>query len=715
MGISRKHRLNFTKQAKEILQGLTLEEKISLMGGNMTVDDMYQEFIADPDNHHYNMTPIPAGGIEGKGIPPVLFCDGPRGAACGAGQSTCFPVTMLRGATFDRKLERRIGQAIGREIRAYRGNLSGGVCINLPYHPGWGRSQETYGEESYHIGEMGSQLVKGLQREGVIACLKHYAFNQMEYSRFKVNIECDKRTEREVFLPHFKKCIEAGAACVMTAYNKYQGVDCSHHDYLINRVLKEEWGFDGFVISDFAFGVKDTVEAALGGMNIEMCFEQYFGRRLLHAVEAGAVPVEIIDDAALRIIRTLLAFEKAAGAKRHQYYHKENTEDLFLPMHSGRCLEEMIGSPSHRKLALQAAREGITLIKNDGILPLDKKETTRLVVLGRLGNAENTGDRGSSNVWPPYVVTPLRGIKKVAPDIEVVFYPGMNLEHSKRIASQADAVIFTVGYDYLDEGEFTDNEELGIAGLSTGGDRAVELGLHREEVRLIKEVSRVNPNSVVVLFGGNMIMLEEWKEEVGAILMAYYPGMEGGTALGEILFGKVNPSGKLPFVIPKREEDLPEVNWHTEYQWYDYYHGYAKLEKEGKEPDLPFGFGLSYTRFQISDGDFSADKKGITASCTVKNTGGRAGDEVLQLYVGFKNSRIDRPHKLLRGFERITLAPGESIRMSLLCPWEEIKWYNPSTGQFELEHMEYEVYIGTSSARKDLLEGRIKIENAGLG
>ena len=689
MQISKKYRLSFTEQAKEIIEKLTLEEKISLMSGNMTVEDMYQEFLTNPDAHHYNMTPIPAGGIEGQGIPPALFCDGPRGVACGTKKSTCFPVSMLRGATFDRQLEQKIGQAIAKEIRAYHGNLFGGVCINLPYHPGWGRSQETYGEESYHIGEMGSALVKGVQKEGVIACLKHYAFNQMEYSRFKINIECDKRTEREVFLPHFKKCVEAGAACVMTSYNKYQGVYCGHNSYLINQVLKEEWGFDGFVISDFCFGVKDTLEAALGGQNIEMCFSQYFGDKLLQAVTDELVPMEVIDDTALRIIRTLLAFDEASAEKEYQ--------------------DEVIGCKEHRKLALTAAREGITLIKNNHILPLDKHKTSRIVVLGRLGNAENTGDHGSSNVWPPYVITPLRGIKNTAPDVEVIYYNGENLEHSKRIASGSDAVIFTVGYDHLNEGEFTDVQEFGMTGISTGGDRAEQLGLHEEEIRLIQEVSRVNKNSVVVLFGGGMIMLEEWKESVGAILMAYYPGMEGGTALGEIIFGDVNPSGKLPFVIPKEEKDLPNIKWYTEYQWYDYYHGYAKLEKEGKKPSVPFGFGLSYTRFEISNAEFASNKKGVEASCLVKNIGDVPGDEVMQLYIGFKNSKVDRPNKLLRGFKRVSLKPGKTTRISISCPWDELTWYNPLTDQFELEHMVYEIYIGTSSDEKDLLKGYVQI------
>ncbi|HAN95720.1 MAG TPA: glycosyl hydrolase, partial [Firmicutes bacterium] len=216
MKCTKEYRLRYTERAKEIVKGLTLEEKVSLMSGQVQLEQMIKDMTEDP-NKHYNYIPYPAGGIEEKGIPAMKFCDGPRGVVCGVGQSTCFPVTMLRGATFDVELEERVGRAIGKEIRAWGGNLFGGVCINLPYNPGWGRSQETYGEDSFHLGQMGSALVRGVQSENVIACVKHYAFNSMEISRFKVNVECDKRTEREVYLPHFKDCIDAGAASVMSA------------------------------------------------------------------------------------------------------------------------------------------------------------------------------------------------------------------------------------------------------------------------------------------------------------------------------------------------------------------------------------------------------------------------------------------------------------------------------------------------------------------
>jgi len=689
MSITKDQRLSYTKEAKRILDTLNLEEKVSLMGGNVTLEGMMQDMMSDPLNKHYNYFPYPAGGIEKENIPPMLFCDGPRGVVCGTGKSTCFPVSMCRGASFDTELEEKIGRAIAEEIRAYKGNLFAGVCINLPYNPGWGRSQETYGEESYHIGEMGSSLAKGIQEENVIACIKHFAFNQMEISRFKVDVKCDKRTEREVFLPHFKKCIDRGAASVMSAYNLYQGTHCGHSDYLLNEVLKKEWDFDGFVMSDFIWGVKDTVEAANGGQDIEMCCTQFFGEKLVQAVKDGLVAESKIDEAALRIIRTLLASQTENASRKE-------------------ISEEKIGCKEHIDLALQSAREGITLIKNENeILPLSKEAIKKTVVLGKLGKKENIGDHGSSWVFPKYVVSPIQGIANVSPKSQVIFYDGEDIEHAKELAKEADAVVFVVGYDHDDEGEYvSEAQSEGYTG-SMGGDRKDSLGLHKNEIKLIQEVGPINKNSVAVLIGGNMIMIEEWKKDVNAIMMAYYPGMEGGTAIAEILFGDVNPSGKLPFVIPYKESDLPQVDWDTESQYYDYYHGYTKLEKEGVKPSIPFGYGLSYTEFKLEDIVFSTNGNSISADATITNIGKREGTEVVQMYVGFSNSSIDRPVKILRGFSRVSLNAGESKRVEIECPVSELCWYNEANGKMELEHMTYEVYLGTSSDSQDLTQGTI--------
>nr|WP_217934920.1 glycoside hydrolase family 3 C-terminal domain-containing protein [Enterocloster clostridioformis] len=687
MDYSKENRLSYTERARRIVDSLTLEERVSLMSGSMTFEEV-RGAIKKKTREHYNHFPYPAGGIPEKGIPAVLFCDGPRGVVCGNGKSTCFPVSMLRGASFDTDLEEEIGEAMAEEVLAYGGNLSAGVCINLPYNPGWGRSQETYGEDSFHLGEMGTALVRGIQKKGVIACVKHFAFNQMENARFKVNVDCTGRTEREVFLPHFKKCIDQGAGAVMSSYNLYKGGMCGHNGYLLDQVLKEEWGFDGFVMSDFVWGVKDTAAAANGGQTMEMCVTKYFGQNLVNAVKEGLVDASRINDAALRIVRTLLAFE---DKKEH-------------------VRPNVIGCKKHTMLALESAREGITLIKNQNqVLPLDKKSIRQVVVLGRLAQKENTGDRGSSQVYPPYVVTAVKGIAAASPKTEVIYYEGSNPEHSRHLAQEADAVIFVVGYDYNDEGEYVAEDKKDVYTGAVGGDRRNGLGLHGADRKLIEAAGPANKNSIVVLIGGNMIMLEGWKDSVASILMGYYPGMEGGTALGEIIYGDVNPSGKLPFVIPNREDQLPSVDWNGTTQYYDYYHGYRKLDKEEIRPAVPYGFGLSYTTFSVECMKAWTSDGLVYACCDVKNTGGREGTEVLQMYVGFPQSKVDRPVRTLKGFKRSSLQPGEKRTVVISCPAEELAWFNEEAGSFETEHMEYEIYMGTSSAPEDLLMTTITI------
>lgn len=692
MRATKEYRLSFNEKAQKIVEQLSLEQKVWLMSGNPDMTKLTPEMMAamaeanqDPSNH-YNVTPYDAGGLKEHNIPPMLFCDGPRGVVCGNNKSTCFPVSMARGATFDTELEEEIGRCIGREVRAYGGNLFAGVCINLPYNPGWGRSQETYGEESYHVGQMGSALVRGVQEEDVMACVKHYAFNDMENARFKCSVTCDQRTEKEVYLPHFKDCIDAGAASVMSSYNRYNGVHCGHHSYLLKQVLKKEWDFDGFVMSDFVWGVRDTVEAANGGQDMEMMFTQWFGDRLIKAVQDGFVPEEQVNDAALRIVRTIMAFDQN---------HKEYSE-------------EVIGCKEHIEIAKKAAEESVTMLKNQGVLPLKKDKVKALALIGKLADQPNLGDQGSSWVRPPYTVSILEGLKKANPDCEILLDDGSDPERAKNLAAKADAAVFVVGYNYDDEGEFVSEEAVdNYTGGAMGGDRKNGLGLHPEDVALLKGAGSANPNSAVILIGGNMIMMTEWYDCVNSILMAYYPGMEGGNAIAEILYGDVNPSGKLPYVVPYKEEDLPYVDWEATDQYYEYYHGYTRLEKNGVKPLLPYGFGLSYTTFQLSMPSVWVEDGCLHTKVNLKNTGDMAGAEVIQVYAGYGNSSVDRPVKQLCGFQRVMLEAGESRDVTITTPLKKLEWYNPSYRRWELEQMEYSVYVGTSSDQKDLLETSI--------
>ena len=679
-------RKSFEEEAKQLVNEMTLEEKVMLMSGKT---EEYGE--------RYNVLPFPSGGNERLGIPPIRFADGPRGVV--PGNSTCFPVPMARGASFDQDLERRIGEAIGKEIRAYDGNYFGGVCINLPYHPGWGRSQEVYGEDTYLLGTMGSQLVKGVQSEGVVACIKHYAFNSMEKARFKVNVKASKRTEKEVFLNHFHRCVRAGAGSVMTSYNQYNGEFCGESDYLLKKVLREEWGFDGFVISDFFWGFKSTVQGVKAGMDIEMPNTRLYGQALLDAVESGKVSVEEVNSSVLRIIRTMIAHEKV---------YQNHVHD-----------ESVISSEAHKALALEAAEKAITMIKNkDKVLPLPKRMKS-IAVIGRLADRQNLGDRGSSRVHPEYVVTILDGIKKKYPDTNVIHESGDDMEHAMSIAEKADAVVFVVGYDHNDEGEYVSKnfaneeitaEELEKQGFAKGGDR-VSLSLKEKEIELIKKISKVNQQSVVITIGGSTIMTREWEDDVSSILFAYYPGMEGGTAISNILSGDVSPSGKLPFVIPETEAHLPDVDWEAKEIEYDYYVGYTKLEKEGNQPAYPFGYGLTFSRFSFSDLTATANKEVIELSVTVTNKGNHHAEEIVQLYVGYDHSVVERPVKQLKDYKRVQLSPGESRAVTLTCHVNELKWYNEEKQRWELEEMDYQLFAGNSSASTDLLETTVSISD----
>ena len=673
---SKEYRLSFTQKAREIVSQMTLKEKIGLMAGDETV-------LSSMGGGQYNVRPYTAGGCARLGVPQMKFCDGPRG--CVSGRSTCFPVSMARGATFDPALEKRVGEAIGKEIRANGGNFYGGVCLNVPYNPGAGRSQEVYGEDARHIAKMGAALIEGVQKHNVIACIKHFAFNSMENARFYVNVTADKRTEREIYLYQFKKCIEAGAGAVMSAYNRYSGDFCGSNRYLLRDVLKGEWDFDGFVISDFFFGTHSTAKCIDAGLDIEMHFRRYYQYAFIKAaLKQRKITEAQIDEAALRIVRTLLAFTNAEEECRY-------TPDLIA------CKE-------HIALAREVAEKSITLIKNEGLLPLNTDVHKRIALVGDLCNTENIGDHGSSMVRPPYIVTLKQAIEKNYPDVKFDYIPTKQAASFSSVIRNADAVIVMCGCDHGDEGEFI---------FTIGGDRD-DLGLHRDELEMVRLAGSLNPNTAAVVTGGNMIRVHEWKNSVKAILMAYYPGMEGGSAIADILFGKVNPGGKLPFVIGQRDEDFPQLNWRAANAYYGYYHGYQKLDKDNVRCDYPFGFGLSYTETALSDIRLqSVSAAEATFSVTVENTGDRDGSEVPQLYIGFFNSAVDRPVRMLVDFSKVYLKAGESETVTLRVTKSELAYYNKEAAAFTEEDIEYIAYIGADeqSAARNAIPFRFSDES----
>lgn len=660
---------------KRIITQLTLREKVYLMSGHQ----FYKILLKDKK---VGASPYPGGGVKRFNIPPFAFTDGPRGVIIPG--STCFPVSMARAATWDIQLEEEVGSAIGKEVRAHGANLFGGVCINLLRHPAWGRAQETYGEDPYLLGEMGASLVRGVQKHNVMATIKHFVANNIEFSRFKVNVLMEERTLREVYLPHFKRCIDEGCATVMSAYNKLRGEYCGQNFYLLKEILKGEWNFKGFVHSDWMDGLHNTIKGIYGGLDVEMPRSKYFGRKLMRNIKKGLLPIELVDESVKRIIQTVLKFT----TKEDPQEYKKN----------------LIGCEQHVQLARKVAEKSMVLLKNEeNILPFKEDQIRKLAIIGRLAEIKNTGDHGSSRVRQENIVTGLQGIKNFVGDsVDVVYSNGFYLKNAIEVAQGADAVILFAGYTYKDEGEYIRQYPRKV------GDR-LNLELKSREIQLIKAVSRVNSNCLVVLIGGGAIIMESWKDAVPAILLSWYSGMEGGNALAEIIFGKVNPSGKLPFTIPKYDSDLPYFNAFVDEIKYDYYHGYTKFDKENLKPAFPFGFGLSYTKYKYDNLHVATKDDKIEVEVDVSNVGKLAGEEIVQVYIGFENSKIERPLKLLKGFTRLSLKPNETIKAHVEVKKKDLAWYNPESKSWEIERIKYSIYVGASSKFEDLLKAEIEI------
>jgi len=672
--------------ARRLLAEMSLEEKVLQLSGDNYVWDYFPMIFGQS-------LPLWRSGVDRRlKLPPLQSSDGPRGVTLGP-PSTCFPVAMARGASWDRALEHRIGEAIAREMRARDAGLWLAPCINLARHPQGGRTQESYGEDPFLLGEMAVSIVEGVQRHNVMACPKHFALNSIEETRQVVDTRVDERTLREVYLPHFQRVVEARPATIMTAYNKVNGDYASENRHLVREILKEEWGFDGFVISDWMTGVHDGTKAIQAGLDVEMPAVDVYGPKLVKAVKEGRVPVSLIDEAVLRILRTRI--EYATRPDPQTYGAK------------------LVHAPEHVALSREAAEKGIVLLKNEKLLPLDRAQLKTLAVIGPLADAEILGDHGSSRVKPPSFVSVLAGLKALAgPGVQIIYVSGIDPDQAKEAARRADAVVLVTGFTYKDEGEHIPMPV--IPKDDWGGDRK-HLALKPEDQELVKAVTSANPRTAVVLVGGGAITVEEWQAQAGAILMAFYPGEQGGSALARILFGEVNPSGRLPFTVPKDASQLPPFDNRSQVVEFGYYHGYTLAEKKGFEPRYAFGHGLSYTTFRFANLSLDSDRVKadglIHASVEVTNTGSRAGEEVVQLYAGFSASKVDRPVKLLRGFEKVALAPGETKRVTLTLKAKDLAYYDPASKRWTVERVDHPIYIGGSSRMADLLKARVRIED----
>ncbi len=678
-----------------VLLQATLAEKVAMMSG--------KGFMAlfKASGRTWGADPYPAGsGCERLGIEPIYFTDGPRGVA--RGTSTCFPCTMARGASFDPHLEYRIGEVMGIEARAQGCTLSGAVCVNLLRHPAWGRAQETYGEDPFHLGEMGAGLATGIQAHNVMATVKHFALNSMENARFKVDVQVDERTLREVYLPHFKRIIDAGCATVMSAYNKLNGEYCGQNRELLTTILRHEWRFEGFVHSDWVLGVYH-VYGASAGLDIENPEPVVFGEHLVKAVESHQIEAEVIDTACRRILTTQYRFSAA-----------EDPLEAYTT--------DLVACDSHRALALEAAEKSAVLLTNQNTLPLNLGAISKLAVLGRLAGLKNTGDNGSSRVKPPHVITALEGLSKYLDGrASLILGDESDLDQARFAAQAADAVVVVVGYTAVEEGEYIPGD-IGLEGFDAnkpveegkrprgpvGGDRD-HLGLPPEQIALIETACATRKPVVVVIVAGSAVMMTSWADKPGAILQTFYSGMEGGHALARLLFGDVSPSGKLPFSVPHSEADLPPFDKNTDTAIYGPLHGYTLLDAEGKEPAFAFGHGLSYASFSYRGLKVRRTEQALEVSIGVTNTSPIDAETVVQLYVGFPGKAAPRPVKLLRGFQRLSIKAGATQIARLTVPINTLRWWNPETRSWTLETGDHQILVGSSSNLKDLTTAIVDI------
>ena len=664
-------------QAKKLRDQLTLEEKVRMLSGSR---DFYSFILGYPGPEAEQAaasgaasgaasaansgaasgaasaaTPgaASAADVPRLGLNGLVYSDGPRGIT--KGSCTCFPVPMARAATFDPALEERVGEAVGREARALGVDLVLAPCINVLRHPAWGRAQETYGEDPGLLGEMGAAFVRGVQKHA-LACVKHFACNSIEDSRLKVDVHLGEEALHHVYLPAFQRVVDEGVASVMSAYNSVNGVWCSQNRRLLTDILKEKWGFDGFVVSDWLFGVHDGPAAVRAGLDLEMPSPLFLGKRLLRAVKRGRVPLERVDDACLRLIRQQLRVappsrtkyraNMVASAKHRALAREVATKAIVLLRNEPVAMSATVAAgsaadaahaahaaalagaasapkPATRAASGRASKAATAAQTPTPVLPLKAKELRSLAVIGRLADLPNLGDKGSSSVSPPSAVTPLDGLRAALPKrVQILNDDGSHHKRAAAVAAQADAAVVVVGYDHDDEGENMDTglplwwlrrlprpplwalgglakrlvtRQLLPTGFAKGGDRK-SLRLHTKDEELLLAVAAANPRTVAVLVCGSAVMMQRWCEAVPAILVLWYPGMEGGHALADILLGKKKPTGRLPFAIPTHVDHLPPFDNKAKMVQYSPLHGQPLIDMLRVPAAFPFGFGLTYER-----------------------------------------------------------------------------------------------------------------------
>lgn len=697
-----------------LLQKMTLEEKVHMIHANSA---------------------FAAGGIERLGIPELMTSDGPHGVRPEQGRNwkppvgandagTYLPNNNLLASTWNPAMGYAYGTVLGSEANARGKDVILGPGINIVRVPVNGRNFEYLSEDPYLVSQMVVGYIKGVQSQGVSACVKHYAANNQETHRTDVDVNMSERALREIYLPGFKAAVQVGGVnTLMGSYNKFRGTWATENAYLMNDILKQEWGFKGLVMSDWG-SVHHTDLALRNGTDLEMGTDLalmysstsqtasadgttpaapaatrslydrfYMADPALDAVKKDPTLVPLIDDKVRRILRVMYATNMLDGAKRQPGAY--NTK-------------------AHQATALKVAEEGIVLLKNEGgALPL-KKTVKTIAVIGANATRENAGGGGSAQLKAKYEITPLQGLKnELGAQATITYAPGYRIARDQKAdptliaeavaaAKAADVVVYVGGsfhgYDYT---KWSDNAY--DAEDTDKPDMKMPFG----QDELVQAVLKANPNTVVVLLGGGPIDVSSFAGSAKAIVEAWYPGMEGGNALAHILFGDVNPSGKLPFTFPVKLEDSPAIKL-GEYpstpgdplkQTYkdDIFVGYRYYDTYQVAPQFAFGHGLSYTTFDYGKLTLKPGKQSATVTLSVRNTGKTAGAEVVQLYVKDSQSSVKRPEKELKAFQKVFLQPGEAKTVTLSLPAESFQFYDEAKKQWVLEPGQFEVLVGSSS------------------
>jgi beta-glucosidase len=667
-------------------------------------------------------------GVERLGIPEIWMSDGPHGvreeinwddwgSANWTNDSiTAFPSLTCLAATFNPKLSEKYGISIGEEARYRKKDVLLGPGVNIYRTPLNGRNFEYMGEDPYLASKMVVPYIKGVQQNGVAACVKHYALNNQERWRDHINIEVSDRALHEIYLPAFKAAVEEGNVwSVMGAYNQFRGQHATDHQLLTNVILKENWGFDGVVISDWG-AVHNTKEAALYGLDIEMGtgtdglttstknkYDYYYlANPFLELLQKGEIDEEVLDDKVRRILRLMY---RTTMSKNRGFGRANNIEHLLV--------------------ARKVASEGIVLLKNkNSFFPVDPAKKITIAVIGENATKSLTIGGGSSELKAKNEISPLQGLQERYNNATIIYALGyasgpsvygrvipssFDAEVLKKeaieVAEKADIVLFFGG---LNKNYHQDCE---------GGDR-LGFGLPFGQEALLNELIKVNKNIGVVLLSGNAVAMP-WLPKVNAVMQAWYLGSEAGHAIADVISGDINPSGKLPFSFPKKLSDnaayhFGELSYPgdsiNEYYKEDILVGYRWHDTKKIKPLFAFGHGLSYTTFEI--GNVKTDKKvyspqdQILISCMVSNIGDVAGSEVVQVYVGKSKSKVKRAVKELKGLKKVFIKKGEFKEIEITIKCSDLAFYDESISNWNLEKGNYEIYVGNSS---DNVSKKLKI------